>query len=506
MNKTLFTFIIILFFAIQCRINPNNQQLNLIITGDPKSLDPAQSTDIRTGKICALLFDTLVRYGHSTDILPGIAKNWEIINLGKTYIFNLYSDIKFHNGTLLTANHVKSSFERVLNPEKKSPRTWLFDNVLGAKQYRTREREEVSGFEVVNDSTFLVHLKTPFSPFLGFLAMPAASILLIDKTDKPIGTGPWRLIDRMIDGHLFFERNNNYFNGTPKLKHLKIRVLPEALPRTAEFITGYLDIMEIPIAEYELWENDNRWKEQITQQNELNTYYIGLNCSRAPFNNIKVRQALNYAIDKENIILWLFNGKGTPASGPIPPELLGNTTPTYHYDPQRARKMLVEAGYKDGFKVSLWQSQSQENLLITEVIQSQLEKIGVTTTIKQNDWNMFTQAIREGTPDMYYRSWYADYPDAENFLSPLFESEISKARWTRYNNPELDSLIIQLQKETNSKQKNIITQKANRIVTEDAPWIFLWHSQTPYIINPKLKNWYPSVMFNAEKYTDVWKE
>ena len=321
-----------------------------------------------------------------------------------------------------------------------------------------------------------------------------------------IGTGPWKLVNRMTDGHLLFEKNSNYFTGPPKLEKLKIRILPETLPRTAEFITGYLDIMEIPDAEYELWINDEEWMDHIYHQNQLNIYYIGLNCSRPPFNDVKVRQAVNYAVDVESIINYLFNGRGIFASGPIPPELIGETTQHYYYDTTKALNLLKKSGYENGFEIDLWQSQSQENSLVTEIIQFQLQKIGITVNIKRNDWNMFTQAIREGTPDMYYRSWYADYPDAENFIAPLIESTISKTRWNRYENKKLDTLIIKIQSETDQGIRTQLIKHANTIITEEAPWIFLWHSQTAYAINPKLKNWSPSIMFNAENYTKVWKE
>lgn len=336
--------------------------------------------------------------------------------------------------------------------------------------------------------------------------MPSASIILQDDNSNLIGTGPWKLIDRMTDGHLLFEKNTNYFMGSPKLEKLKIRILPETLPRTAEFITGYLDIMEIPDAEYELWIDDDEWKDHIYHQNQLNIYYIGLNCSRQPFNDVRVRQAVNYAVDVESIINYLFNGRGTFASGPIPPELTGEITQYYYYDTTKAINLLKDSGYKNGFEIDLWQSQSQENSLVTEIIQFQLQKIGIIVNIKRNDWNMFTHAIREGTPDMYYRSWYADYPDAENFIAPLFESTTSKTRWNRYESKKLDTLIIKIQSETNQGIRKQLIKKANTIITKDAPWIFLWHSQIAYAINPKLKDWSPSIMFNAEKYTEVWKE
>ena len=335
--------------------------------------------------------------------------------------------------------------------------------------------------------------------------MPAAAII-IKKDEKIIGTGPWIIKERIIDGHFLLERNNKYFKKIPSLEKLKIRILPETLPRIAEYLTGYLDIMEIPENEYLSWKNDSTYSPYIFKKNELNTYYIGLNCSRYPFNNKKIRQAVNYAINKKQIIEKVLNNTAREAYGPIPPELLKNKIQQkYNYNIELAKQILKEENIKEQIEIDLWQSKSQKNSLITEIIQAQLKKINIKVNIKRRDWNMFTQAIRENKADMYYRSWYADYPDAENFISPLFKSSISKKRWNRYQNDKLDEIIKLIDNETNiNKRKNLIKQ-ANTILIEDAPWIFLWHTQTAYIVNPKIKNWKPSLMYNAEKYLYITK-
>ena len=336
--------------------------------------------------------------------------------------------------------------------------------------------------------------------------MPSASIAK-PWGDTILGTGPWILDQWVHDGHILLNQFEDYYSGAAKLARIKIRILPEALPRIAEFITGYLDIMEIPEAEYDLWNKDPEWKDHIFHQNDLSTFYIGLNCSRPPFNDQRVRQALNHALNIPQIINEVGGGKGTPAAGPVPPQLLDHNVPVpYEYNPKKAVGLLNSAGYADGITVELWQSQSPELLLITEAIQAQLAAVGIQVNIIRNDWNMFTQAITQGIPDMYYRSWWADYPDPENFLAPLFQSDVSLARWTRYTNPDLDSLIEKLQREVDPAARLFLAVQANDILHQDAPWIYLWHSQTATIVNPLLSGWQPSVMFNAEKWLDVDKQ
>ena len=507
MSYKIFIIFILSLFLNVCGMEPNPNQLNLVMPGDPNSLDPAYATDVRTGQLCALLYDNLVRFGTGAEILPALSENWTISNDGLEYSFQLKDSVFFQNGKQFHCFDVKNSFERILAAKTYSHRKWLFKNVKGSSEFSAGKVDSVSGFSCVDGCNFKISLNKPFAPFLGFLAMPSASIISETETGKIIGSGPWILKEWIHDGHILFERNNNYFDGIPKLESLKIRILPEALPRTAEFVTGYLDIMEVPESEFPLWENDLEWAPQIQFQDDLNIFYLGLNCSRPPFDNVLVRQAMNYAIDVQRIIDKVKNGNATPASGPIPPGLIEPYPKLkYNFDPQLAKELLKKAGFEDGLEIELWQSQSSELLYVTEAIQAQLEVVGVHVKIVRNDWNLYSQAVTEGVPDMYYRSWYADYPHAENFLAPLFESEVSQRRWTRYSNIEVDALIQKIQSTSNEEHQQNYIQKANSILMDDAPWVYLWHTRTAHISQPNLKGWSPSLMFNAEKYTPVTKE
>ena len=507
MSIKIFIIFIFSIFTNGCGVKPNSNQLNLVMPGDPKSLDPAYATDVRTGQLCALLYDNLVRFGKGSELLPGLATRWEISSDGLKYTFQLRDSVFFQNGKEFECANVIQSFERILDPNTNSHRKWLFKNVKGSSEFLSREVESVSGFSCENDNKFHIELNQSFAPFLGFLAMASASIIHETKTGEIIGTGPWKLKEWIHDGHILFDRNLNYFDGVPKLESLKIRILPEALPRTAEFVTGYLDIMEVPEAEFPLWANDPEWAPNIKYQEDLSIHYLGLNCSRPPFDNVLVRQAINYAIDVQRIIDKVKNGNATPASGPIPPGLI-EPYPKLKYDfnPQLAKELLAKAGVENGLKIELWQSQSSELLNLTEAIQAQLEAVGVHVKIIRNDWNLFSQAVSEGVPDMYYRSWYADYPHAENFIAPLFESEVSQRRWTRYSNNEIDALIQKIQSTSDEEQQQKYIQQANSILIDDAPWVYLWHTRTAHISQPNLKGWSPSLMFNAEKYMGVTKE
>ncbi|MCH7520781.1 MAG: hypothetical protein IIB42_03640 [Candidatus Marinimicrobia bacterium] len=496
-----------------CVTGPDPHTLTLVFEGDPASLDPAYATDVRMGQVNALLYDHLLRFDHGDALLPSLALSWTVSDDLRRYHFTLRRGVTFQNGDTLTAADVLFSFERLLDPATKSRRTWLFDRVTGARAFMAGDADGVAGFELPGPYELVINLEQPFAPFLGFLAMPAAAVVNRRQLADPnfrigetgAGSGPWILDSWVHDGNISFVRNEHYFRGPPKFEALKIRLLPEVLPRSAEFSTGYIDIFDVPVIELPFWREDPLWGPRILEVPELNIVYLALNCSRPPFDDRRVRQAVNLAVNRALILEKSLYGQGVLANGPVPPGLAGYdpTLAPYPYDPEAAIRLLQEAGYEDGFSVELWQGQSVGLAKMTEAVQAQLGRIGVRVKLVQNDWNLFTEAIVQGKPDMYYRSWWADYPDAENFLAPLFHSRESMRRWNRYHNPQLDDLIDSIQREGDAGRREALVRQAVTIIHDDAPWIFLWHTTTPYLTQPTIEGWQPSLMFNAEKYVDV---
>lgn len=482
------------------------------LDNEPKGLDPALSTDFGTGQICALLFDNLVRFGNVTDIQPGIAKTWTIGGDGLRYAFNLHEGFRFSNGAEITASIVKQSIERVLHPETRSLRTWLFTPIRGAEEFMAGEASHVSGIQVNGKYSLVIELKQPFAPFLGFLAMPAAAIVPPaiaqqrgdEFAENPTGSGPWILEEWVHDSQIRLRANPGYFYGKPKLDNLVLKILPESFSAIAEFETGRLDIMDVPQSEFDRWFTSEKWKPQIQTINEINLFYIGLNCDKAPLNNKKVRQAMNYALDVETILNTTLNGAGVLSHGPIPPGLpsYDSTQSDYGYQPDKAKQLLAEAGYPDGFTVELWQSQSSTLNQITEAFQAYYSRIGIKVNIVRTDFNLLMDAIRQGEPDMYYMNWFADYPDAENFLYPLFHSSQAERR-NRYSNFRVDALIEQNRVTVDPKERAQLARRAERLIADDAPYVWLWHEVTYEITQPWVSNYDAPVMFNARKFLEV---
>ncbi len=491
-----------------CTKDIDYQTLTITYSADIRGFDPAFATDLRTGKVVSLLYDNLVRFDLDMNLVPGAAKRWSVSADGRKYTFIIRNNIRFHNGDLLTVDDIIVSFERILNPQTISPQTWLLDRISGAKDYLQGDTDHVKGLTAINDSTVVIKLDVPFSPFIQYLAMPATAI--INKNEMkhlskiPAGSGPWKLDEWERDGEILFTRNDDYWEGSPKIEHLRIRILSEIMTQSAEFEAGTLDIYEVPHGELEYWRNKNYNKKEV---NELNIWYVGMNCSRPPFNNVYLRKAMNYAIDREKIIHILLNGSATLATGSLPPQLLAEQPKVYYdYNPRRAIELLKKAGHENGLKTELVVAGGSEMFHVLEALQSDWAAVGINVEIKRSDWNVFKTAVREGKPDLYYLDWYADYPDGENFLYPLFHSKESMTKRNRFSDPDVDAIIEKIQQLPNNTKRQSLIVEANNMIADKAPWVFLWHTKTTYLTQNWIGGFSPSPIFNAQRYIYVTKE
>jgi len=498
-----------------CPDDPYAGYLNLIITTEPKSLDPAFSADITTGVITALMYDNLVSFGIRSEILPGLAKSWDVSEDGRSYKFYLRNDVQFWSGKHFTAEDVKFSFERVLHPETGSPQTWLLTPLLGSGDYMQGNADSVIGISVINDTTITLTLNSPFAPFLGFLGAPATAILpkmeeselAHDFKNNPNGTGPWVFQQWQADRQLRMSRNENYYNGPAKLEGILMHNMPEILTSAIEFEAGNLDVMTVPNSEFKYWTRSEVWKPYIHKLEELGIYYLAMNVERKPFDDKRVRQAVTLAIDREKIIYRILHNSASIAHGPIPPGLEGydSTRTPIPYDPAAARQLLVEAGYSEGCEFDLWVDPGAAVSQTLEAIQHYLHESGFKVNLVRNDWNMMRDAMRKGETDAYWGNWWADYADAENFLAPLFHSD-NAARRNRYSNLEVDRSIEKLQQSLNTEERKHLAMEVDSVLIEESPYAFMWYPTSYTVVQPNLKGYIPHLMPNANKYTDVYFE
>ena len=295
------------------------------INADPTTLDPALIVDVPGGSLSAKLFNGLVRIGDDLGIKPDIAQEWSISGDGLTYIFRLKKGVIFSNGREVKARDFKYSFERILAPKNKSPNTWVFEKILGADNYMKGKAEDVEGIKVIDDNILQIRLKNPFSPFLGLLAMSAAYVVPHEEVEKwgpdfsshPAGTGPFILKEWLPNREVRLEKRKDYFDRTARVNGIIYRIIPEDLTAVTEFEIGNIDVLTIPVSEFSRYKKDPEKKDFIASVKGLNTYYIGLNCSKPPFDNISLRRAIEYAIDREKILNTIYEQRGRLAVGAL---------------------------------------------------------------------------------------------------------------------------------------------------------------------------------------------
>ncbi len=493
---------------------PNSLYIRL--KKNPTTLDPAKIVDLDSARIAAKLFNGLVCFDNSLSVVPDIAASWRVSDDGLTYHFNLKKGVRFFNGREVTASDFAFSFRRVLDPATRSPRTWVLSRIKGAVQFMTGEHNEVAGIRVKGPYELEITLEEPFAPFISFLGLTAAYVVAREEVQRwqedfgfhSSGTGPYILKEWQHNQFLLLGANKNYFNTAPLLSGIYYKIVPEDFTALVEFEKGDLDILpEILASEYKRFAGDARWQPYIKMAQSLNTYYLGLNCQVAPFNDKRVRKAMNLAIDREKILATLMEGRGTGARGPLPPLLRGGPAPQgYPYNPARAIKLLQEAGYPQGFVMTLYQTADVENLDICQVIQSYLRDVGIDARIVQLEWSTFLDVVARGEATSFWLSWWADYPDAENFLFPLFHSK----NWgpggnrSRFKNERIDTLLSQAVVTLDDAKRRSLYHIAEEIIIDEAPWVFFWHKSVGCIHQPWVKGYTMKPLAVMEKSTAVY--
>jgi ABC-type transport system substrate-binding protein len=503
----------LLFFSSCSSRNRLEGYVYYRLNANPTTLDPALIVDVTGGTIAAKLFNGLVRTGDDLNTMPDIAERWSVSEDGLKYTFQLRRGVLFSNGREVKADDFRYSFERILDAKSKSPNTWALDKIAGAGDFMRGLSSHVSGIRVLNDYELEIRLAKPFSPFLNLLTMTAAYVLPKEEVEKwgpdfsshPSGTGPFTLKEWMPNREVVLERRMDYFESKAKVRGIIYRVIPEDLTAVTEYDIGNIDVLTIPASEFLRYKKDPGKSGLISSVKGLNTYYLGLNCSKFPFNNRELRRAMQYAIDSRKILNTIYEKRGREACGPLPDVIRKwSMACQYAYDPQKAREIIRREG-ASGVTVNFYMTSDQEVVDMAEVIQSYLESAGLHVRIKQLEWSAYKEAVNKGEADMFYLSWWADYPDPENFLFPLFHSSNHGAAGnrTRYTNHEVDRLIEKGQSATDRNRRDEFYRKAEQIIVEDSPWVFLWHRTDSVIRQPWVKNYKIYPIYSMDKGTDI---
>jgi len=473
--------------------------LRLADKDDIPTLDPARGYDTASWQFEEMLFNTLVDYDADGQLVPELATGWETSADDLTYTFHLRSDVRFTNGRQVVAADLRYAIERVLNPHTQSPGAEFFRGIDGAADC-TDAACTVSGIEVVDAQTLRFHLQSVDPLFLHKLAMPFAAAVPAEAVAEwgedfarhPVGSGAFRLQEWLNGQRLVFVRNAEYFvPGVPRLAGVQRLVGVNDDLAWLKYESRQLDVANIPPAEFPHVIRDPQYQALLRHVTTMRTQYLGMNCDMPPFTDRRVRQALNFAANKTKL-LQLINNRGVVAKGLVPPNMPGYNAavPGYPFDPQRARELLVEAGYPDGFSTTLWVRFSEDSLRLAQSLQQDFAAVKVAVQIKPIAWGPFLEAVRKtDLVPMFLLGWEADFPDPSNFLEVLLHSKyIGTNNNTNYRNPEVDALLDQAARTIDKVARLELLQRAELRAIADAPWVFLYHPVSYEIVLPRVRD------------------
>ncbi|MBY5435187.1 ABC transporter substrate-binding protein [Rhizobium leguminosarum] len=461
---------------------------------DITTLDPAIGYDWVNWSMIKSLYSRLMDYAPGTpNPVPSLAKSFTVSPDGLIYTFKLHKGVKFSNGREVVASDVKYSIERAVDPKTQGPGAGFFGAIKGFEDETGGKTTTLSGIETPDNSTVIFNLSRPDATFLHVLAINFASVVPKEAVEaaagdfgkKPVGSGTFILKDWTIGQQLVFERNKDYFvKGVPYIDSFKVEVGQEPLVALLRLQKGEVDIAGdgIPPAKFLEIKNSADGAQMIVDGEQLHTGYITLNTKMKPFENVKVRQALNMAINKDRITRIL-NGRATPANQPLPPLMPGydKSFTGYAYDVAKAKALLAEAGYPDGFETVLYSTNTDPQPRIAQAIQQDLAAVGVKAEVRAlAQANVISAGGTEGEAPMIWSggmAWIADFPDPSNFYGPILGCAGAVPggwNWSWYCNADLDKRAVAADSMSDPAKAAERTAAWGKIFTDimaDAPWI-----------------------------------
>jgi ABC-type transport system substrate-binding protein len=476
---------------------------------DPDSLDPA-NTDSNTGEaVGRMMYNYLVRFDGKLQIVPDLATKWSNSKDGLVWTFTLRKGVKFHDGTPVNVEAVKYSFDRFLGAEKPL-KSGLHLPII-------------KSVEIVDDSTVKFTLKAPFAFFLNNLAHSASAIVSPtahkkwgkDLTLHPTGTGPFRFVEWVRGDRVVLERNDDYYEGKPRLDRVVIRTVREDAARVLGLQAGDYDVaVRIPPEDVSRLMQEGRVRVYAEQSNR--TLYIGFNTAKKPFDDVRVRQALNYAIDKESIVKNIYQDRAAIVPTVVGPLHTGYAAlKGYPYDPAKAKKLLAEAGYPNGLEVSFWTPKGRylKDYELSQAIQQQLAAVGVKANLEAFEWARYLSTLRrpkgEAKFDMYLLGFAASTAEARWVIYALSSCD----QWPPAGNnagfyckKEVDEAVTKGMSSRNATERDAFMRKAQELLLEDPLAIYLLATKETVGMSLKVNGVINSPLELVYADKDTWKE
>ena len=466
---------------------------------DPPTLDPHLTTDATSGQIIIEIYGGLVTIDRDLNIVPDLAESWDISPDGRVYTFHLQPGATFHNGRPVTADDVQWSLERATNPLTESPVVDQYlGDIVGVKEKLNGDAQSISGVRVIDDNTLEIRIDAPKSYFLAKLTYPTGFVLDQENVESnprnwfrsPNGTGPFKLAQYDVGELLVLKRNDSYHLGPPHLA--EVEMILSGGTSMLMYENDEIHISGVALADLDrLLDPGNSLNPELRRAPpSFSVQYIGMNVNEPPLDDPKVRQALNLAIDKQEIATIVLGDQVVPAQGILPPGFPGfnESLKGYEFNPVEARRLLEESSYGGDLEnmppitITTAGSFGATVSLDMEVVLQMWEKnLGIEAEFQQTEFATFLKDLHKRRFQMFDIGWIADYPDPENFLDILFHSESSNNH-TNYNNPQVDALLEQARTETDQLVRYRIYNQIEQQIIDDAPWVPLWYSGERYVL------------------------
>jgi ABC-type transport system substrate-binding protein len=477
--------------------------LRLAFPGDIRSFDPAGAYDAGDVSILRLICRTLYDYDDKGEsIVPLLAASLPDVSADlQTYAIEIRKGIHYSTGREVVAADFVYAWNRIMTVRPASPFASYFKSVAGAREVLDGKASEAIGFEAVDRYVLRVRLTQPDHTFLNVLCMPFTAPLPREEVEaageefhrRPIGTGPYVLRDWQRNVRVRLERNPHQDGGAPPdVDAIEITLGLDSITSVLMFERGEIDlIIAIPTTDYVHLKRQKRWESQITSLTVNETDYLIMNCEMPPFTDRRIRQAIACAVDRDRIVQTL-HGRATPARGVLPPGLPGYNPRLrgQTYDPDRARRLLSEAGHAGGLELTLWYPTVVANYArVGAIVQQDLADVGVTVKPHPVSYDVFLSHIgKRGEVAFSLGGWFQDYPDPKTFLDTLFAgsqiAEMESTNTSFFNDPEVNRLLDLAVNEPDRARRNVLYQQAEELIAEAAPMAFLYHHVQTSVAQP----------------------
>ncbi len=495
--------------------------LRVVYDHECESGDPRQTTADYI--IMLNIFDTLMQTVATEDggseLKNCAAESYTISDDGLTYSFKLHEGIMYTNGEEMTSDDVLYTIDSMLDPERAAVNTDWFTMLVGAQDVLDGKATTVEGKGIIihDDYNFDLVLADSYAPFLSVISVPGWSILNREageaadeagggvtgtyfgsEPEYTIGSGPFVLKEWKLNDHIYLEANPDYWQGAPKIDGILIKVVSDSETEQMMFETGQTDIFDLNntnatrlISHYE---ESEEWADNIVYKTVFGTSYITFNESIEPFDDVRVRKALQIGIDRQAILDTYYEGAGVLAKGIYPESMVGYNAdlPEIEYNPEKAKELLAEAGYADGFEMEAACTSDGSSQEVFQIIQEQLKEYNITLNINQMDEASWYDVRATGALPMYFTSWYGDFNDADNFIYTFFSSAATKLRSFNYYNTDAIARIEAARHMTDQEARIAEYQDLEKIVIQDdAAWIPIVHSNKVIVLQDRVKNYLP---------------